>query len=76
MTKQLFRGMFMYNRECLIRYGYAFSALQARTVMLRRMAKEQGVDPVVVFGYFKDHPDRAVITIEMEIKEDDTDANQ
>lgn len=71
MIKQLFRGMFMYNRECHIRYGYAFSALQARMTMLRRMANEQGVDPRVVFGYFKDHPDRAVITIEMEVKENE-----
>jgi hypothetical protein len=64
MEKQLWMGAFMFNRECHIRYTYAFSAIQARMVMIRRMAKEQEINPRVIFGYFKDHPDRAIITIE------------
>jgi hypothetical protein len=71
MPKQLFKGFFLYQREGCIRYAYAFSEKQARTVMIRRMAKETGVDPVIVFSYFKEHPDRATITIEMEVKEND-----
>jgi hypothetical protein len=70
MARNLYRGVFMYNRECVIRYGYACTDKQARFVLITRLAKELGIDPRVVFGHFKDHPDKVTISVEMEVKED------
>jgi hypothetical protein len=70
-TKQLYKLTAMYRREVIIRYGYAYSPVQARAIILRRMADEQGMEPCVVFGYFKDHPDSVSIQIETEFKEVD-----
>lgn len=67
--KQLYKLTAIYRREMVIRYGYAYSPAQAKVVILRRMADEQGVEPWVVFRYFKDHPDAVKVEIETEMKE-------
>ena len=69
MPKSLYKIVFMYQRECLIRYRYAFSDKQARTVAIKGIADEQGIDPRVVFGYFKDRPGSVTVSIETEFKE-------
>ena len=71
-VKQVWKGVFMYQRECAIRYAHAFSAQQAKVIMIRRLADEHGIDPRVVFGYFRDHPQGVTIQIEVEVKEIET----
>lgn len=68
-SKSLFKGVFALNRETYIEYAHAFTPRQAYVVMARRIAKKQGVLPMVVLGYFKEHPNSYEITVELEMKE-------
>ena len=69
MCKNLYRGVFNYYMEIIREYAFAYSKDQAKVVMARRIAKKQGVLPVVVLGYLKDHPMCYEIKLETEYKE-------
>lgn len=69
MVKTLYRGSFMFNRQAFIKYAYATSVDQAKLLMVKQIAKDQEVLPVVVFGWLKDHPNSYEIKIEVEWKE-------
>lgn len=64
--KSLWRGVFNYHMGIIREYAFAFSKDQAKVVMARRIAKKQGVLPVVVLGYLKDHPHSYEIKLEVE----------
>ena len=64
MVKKKYCGMFLFNRERFIEYAYAHSKQQAAMVLMRRIAKKQGVIPAWVFNYFKDHQNGYEITEE------------
>ena len=69
--KNLWKGIFLYKCEVQILYCYAYSSSQAKIIMARRIARKQGVLPVVVLGWLKDHPNSFEIKIETEFKEVD-----
>ena len=50
--KDLYRGSFKIGQMVKIMYAYAHSEKQAWVTMCRRIAKEDGVHPSVVFGVF------------------------
>jgi hypothetical protein len=62
--KPLFYGIFNFHNEIKREYAYAYTKEQAKIVMGRRIAKKQGVLPVVVLGWLKDHPNSFEIKIE------------
>jgi hypothetical protein len=68
--KSLYRGVFNFHNELEKLYAYAFTKEQAKIVMARRLAKKQGVLPVVVLGWLKDHPVSYEIKLEIEFKEE------
>ena len=70
MTKQTWKGLFCYRSEMKVEYAYAYSQAQAKLIMMRRLAKKQGVIPAVVFGYFKEHENSFEIKLEIDWKED------
>ena len=63
-TKQLYKGMFNFNFQLFIEYAKAYTQDQAKLVMVRRIAKKQGVLPVMVFQFLKEHPESYDILIE------------
>lgn len=75
MVKSLFRGSFMFNRQAFIKYAYANSKDQAKFLMVKQIAKDQQILPVVVFGWLKDHPNSFEIKIEIEYKESENETN-
>jgi hypothetical protein len=68
--KNNYKGLFCYRSEMKVEYAYAYSADQAKLIMMRRLAKKQGVIPSVVFNYFKEHENSCDIRIETEWRED------
>jgi len=71
MPKNLYYGIFNLHNEIKREYAYAFSKAQAKTVMVKRLARKQEVLPVVIFGWLKDHPNSYEIKTELEITEDE-----
>lgn len=67
--KELWKGVFNFKCELKREYAFAYSPDQAKVVMARRIAKKQGVLPVVVLGYLKDHPNSYEIKIETKFEE-------
>lgn len=76
MVQNLYKCLAMYQREALIRFLYAYSEKQARARLINRLAEEQGIDPHIVFWYFRDHPDAIKIQIEMEVTENEDVGNK
>jgi hypothetical protein len=74
--KQLFRGAFNLNRMPRIEYAYAFTEMQAWAIMCRRLAKRDGVHPFAVMGIFDGKRDNYKITVEMEVKEIETNMDE
>lgn len=74
--KSLYRGVFNLRLAFPVKYAYANSPKQARMLMVRQIAKEQGVLPQVVFKYLKDNPEHFEIKLEIEWKEDAGDVRQ
>ena len=75
MNKSIFpkwRGKFVFNKQDFVLYRHAESEDQAKFLMTKAIAKIQGVLPVVVRGWLKDHPNSYEISIELEVKEDET----
>ena len=65
MAKDLFKVTMTLNRQCIIRYLAARSEKQAKMLAVNKVADEHGVHPIAVAGYFKEHPDRLLITTEI-----------
>jgi len=61
MVKKLYKGIFVLNRETFIEYVYAYTVNQAKNIIIRRIARKHGVIPIIVFGYFKDHPGSYIV---------------
>jgi len=64
--KNLYRGAFRTNRAICVKYAYAYTEKQAKLIMCRRMAQDQGVDPAIVMGHFKERGDNYEISIEVD----------
>jgi len=67
--KSLFYGIFNFHNEVKREYAYAYTEEQAKIVMARRLAKKQGILPVTVLSWLKDHPVSFKIKLETEFKE-------
>ncbi len=63
--------MVQFRKNLYIEYVRAYTEEQARIVIARRIAKKQGVLPVVVLSWMKEFPDNFDIKIEIEFKEVD-----
>ena len=71
--KNLYKGMFQFRKNLYIEYVRAYTEEQARILIARRIAKKQGVLPVVVLSWMKEFPDNFDIKIEIEFKDVDDD---
>ena len=67
--KQLFRGVFNYNRQVIILYRWAYSLSQAREVMFRTLSRKHNVSLYWVRGLFDGSKDNFEIKIETEFEE-------
>lgn len=68
-AKNLFKGMVRFNRELYVEYTQAYTDAQAKMLIAKRIARKQGVLPVMVLGWMKDHPDSYEITVEIKYNE-------
>jgi hypothetical protein len=66
MVKSVYKGLFDMPHQAYIEYARACSIEQARIVLGRRVAKKQGVLPVVVMTWMKENPERYLIKLETE----------
>ena len=66
--KNRYVGYFNFHRELLIEYAYAYTTLQAKCIMMRRIANKHNVSYFTVFNHFKD-TDNCKIQLETEFKE-------
>ena len=73
--KSLFRGVFNYSREVEILYRYASTERQAWLVMCKALAKKHDVNLSYVMGLFDGHSKNYEITIEVEVRECDSQTN-
>lgn len=69
VNKSLYRGLFSYNCELKELYAYAYTKNQAKTVMIKRLAKVHDINPAIVFKLFDGNKENFEITIEMEVEE-------
>jgi ammonia channel protein AmtB len=70
MVKSLWKGVFNFNAGLERAYAYAYSEQQAKVIMARRIAKKQGVLPVVIMSWMKDHQTMYKIKLEVEWTEE------
>ncbi len=70
--KSLWRGVFNYSHEVEILYRYASSKRQAWLVMCRYLSKKHDVSPAAVMGLFDGSQNNFEITVEMEVRECDS----
>jgi len=70
MVKSLWKGLFNFNAGLERAYAYAYSESQAKVIMARRIADKQGVLPVVILSWIKDHPTMCKIKLEVEWEEE------
>ncbi len=70
--KDLYRMALNYHQGARIEYTYANSRKQAWLIVCRRLAKKDGVDPRVVMGLFDGSQNNFEITVEMEVRECDS----
>jgi hypothetical protein len=68
-VKNLYRGVFNLRQSLPVKYAHAYSPAQAKTLMIKQIAKEQGVDKRLVFQCFKEHPENYNIRLEIEYQE-------
>lgn len=74
--KQLWKGIFSFPVGLVREYAYAYTEKQARILMVKRIAKRQGVDAGFLMNWLTQHPAKHTIKLEMEITEDDQTKNQ
>lgn len=53
--KKLWKGIFQFPHTIYVEYAKAYSADQAKVMMLRRIAGKQGVSYGNAITYFEDH---------------------
>lgn len=73
MVKSLYCGVFNFKRERYIEYVYAYTPLQAKMIIMRRIANKQGVPLSWVCNYFNGAKDNFKIepeTIFEEVKDE------
>jgi len=70
-VKNLFKGMVQFRRELFIERTQAYSEKQAKVLIAKRIAKNQGVLPVTVLKWMKDNPDSYEIKLEIEFSEEE-----
>jgi len=66
LPQQLYKGVFNYSCEMIIKYAYAPSPASAKTRMINQLAKEHDVHPSHVFGIFDGSKDNYRIEIDRE----------
>ena len=71
MIKNLYKVMVQFRKNLYIEYVRAYTEEQARILIARRIAKKQGVLPVVVLSWMKEFPDNFDIKIEIEYLENE-----
>jgi transposase-like protein len=69
--KQLWKGIFAFPTGLKREYAQAYTEKQARVLMIKRLAKEQGVYPSFLFDWLSKHPAKYTIKLEMEFTEED-----
>ena len=68
-SKILYCGFFNLGNEVIIRRAYAFTELQAKTLMIRRIAKEKGLSGMGgLFKVFDGHLENFKIEEEKKIE--------
>ncbi len=65
----LYRGVFMYSHEMIIKYSHAPNERSAKMRMINQLAKEHGVHASVVFGIFDGSKDNYRIEIDKKWRE-------
>ncbi len=68
--KDLFIGYFNSANELFVERCYAVSEKQARFLLVRRIAKKKGIDPIRLFGEFNGKKDNYSIRREFEFSEE------
>jgi hypothetical protein len=71
--KQLWKGIFNFPAGLKREYAYAYTEEQARVLMIKRLAKQQGVDPSFLFDWLSKHPAKYTIKLEIEFTEEATE---
>lgn len=67
--KSLYKGRFNFHHEVFIEHAFAYTALQAKCIMIRRIANKHGVSYLTTYNYFHDHADSCSVKIETLFKE-------
>ena len=62
--EQLWRGVFMYSHEMIIKFSHAPNERAAKMRMINQLAKEHGVHASVVFSIFDGSKDNYRIEID------------
>jgi len=62
--KKLWKGIFNFKVGIVREYTYAYTQKQARVMMIRRIAKKQGINNIILFRWLEEHPTRYSIQIE------------
>ena len=71
MVKSLWKGLFNFNTGLERAYSYAYSESQAKIIMARRLSKKQGVSPIVILSWMKEHPTLYRVQLECEFTEEE-----
>lgn len=71
MVKSVWKGLFNFHTGLERAYAYAYSEAQAKVLMAKRIAKKQGVFPVVIMSWMKEHPTLYKVQLECEFKEEE-----
>lgn len=69
--KQLWKGIFNFPTGLRREYAYAYTEDQARVLMIKRIAKKQGVYPGYLFDWLEKNPIKYTIKLEIEFTEDE-----
>jgi transposase-like protein len=70
-VKQLWKGIFNFTAGLKRSYAYAYTERQATLIIVKRIAKDQGVYPSFLFDWMNKHPERYKIKLEVEFIEDE-----
>lgn len=69
--KSLYKGVFDFPHRAYVLCRAAYSPEQAKILMSRTIAKQQGTDNMTVLKWLKENKDRYLIKLEIEWKEED-----
>lgn len=71
MIKSLWKGIFNFPAGLRREYAYAYTEDQAKVLMVKRIARKQGVYPSFLFDWLTKNPIKYKIKLEIEFKEDE-----